>query len=605
MSPSPDYKNMILAIVLSMAVIFGWQYFIELPRMQAQQAAEAAKQATSQGDTSAGNAGQGAGNQTGGNAAIPADKAAELLPRAEAIAANPRIAIDTPRLSGSIDLLGGRIDDLTLKGYRETVDPQSPLVILLSPAKTAQSYFADTGWVGDTPDLPNAETLWQADGDKLTVDRPITLTWTNGAGLSFQRKISIDENYLFTIEDKVTNQGSGKIALSPYSRVVRVGAPQGASQTYVLHEGPIAVLDGTLEEESYGSVKSLAQEADPANPASGLHLYESQGGWLGITDKYWLVAGIAPNDEKLSARVFYDPRFDSYQADYTGAARDLAPGATVTIAHRLFAGAKEVKVLEDYRDRLEIPLFERAVDFGWFFFLTKPFFYLLDFLNKLIGNFGIAILCLTVIVKLAMFPLANKSYRSMNRMKALQPQMMALKESCADDKARFQRELMALYKREKVNPAAGCLPIVVQIPVFYALYKVLYVTIEMRHAPFFGWIRDLSAIDPTNVLNLFGLLPWEPSAYIGIPIIGTIIAFLSIGVWPLVMGFTMWAQMRLNPTPPDPIQARIMGFMPILFTFMLAHFPAGLVIYWSWNNLLSIGQQKMLMRSAAPKPAKT
>jgi YidC/Oxa1 family membrane protein insertase len=388
--------------------------------------------------------------------------------------------------------------------------------------------------------------------------------------------------------------------VTPYGRIVRYGTPKGASQTYVLHEGPIGVFDCapaagtseptgcTLQEYSYGKTRDEAED--------GVKLtHTSTGGWLGLSDKYWLVAQLPAPDEALTATMFYEPKGDFYQADFTGQPHQIAAGQSLERKQHLFAGAKVVRELTAYRDELNAPLFDRAVDFGLFWFLTKPLFFLLDTIFRFVGNFGIAILCLTVLVKAAMFPLANKSYRSMSKMKLLGPKMTELREKYGEDRAKLNQEMMALYKREKVNPAAGCLPIVVQIPVFYALYKVLYVTIEMRHAPFFGWIHDLSAPDPTSVLNLFGLIPWDYHMLFAIPLLGGLIHFLSIGVWPLIMGFTMWAQMRLNPTPPDPVQARIFGLMPIIFTFMLAPFSAGLVIYWAWNNTLSIAQQKLIM----------
>lgn len=602
MMPQTDKKNMIIAIALSAAIIFGWQFFFELPKAEKQRAAQEAQQAElaqqQAANAAAGNAaGTTASTGTASTVTAPGDQASPTLPRNAALEQSPRVTIDAPKLKGSVALKGGRIDDLVLKNYRETIDANSPNVELLSPAKAKQAYFADTGWVAASGvATPNAETLWSTTGTALTPQSPLTLTWDNGAGLVFTRKISIDDGYMFKVEESVANNGSATVALAPYSRVVRFGLPPSPSQTYVLHEGPMGVFDGTLNEEKYGTVKDHAEDADAGAPTS--MNYTSTGGWVGISDKYWLVAQIAPADAKISARYLYEPKFDSYQADYTADMRDVpAGGGSSSFTHQVFAGAKEVSLLEAYRDNLNIPLFERAVDFGWFFFLTKPLHAFLDWIVRYIGNMGLAILLLTVCVKAIMFPLANKSYASMSKMKALQPQMATLKAQYGEDKARFQQEMMALYKKEKVNPAAGCLPIVVQIPVFYALYKVLYVTIDMRQAPFFGWIHDLSMPDPTTFLNLFGLIPWEPALYLNTPVLGTLIHFLSIGVWPLIMGFTMWAQMRLNPTPPDPVQAKMFAVMPFIFTFMLGTMPAGLVIYWAWNNTLSIAQQKYIMYS--------
>ncbi|MBI2254576.1 MAG: membrane protein insertase YidC [Proteobacteria bacterium] len=607
MTPQTDKKNMIIAIAISAAIIFGWQFFYEMPRQEKLRAAHDAQQAELAATQSANQAVSGATNNTPttGTAATttaPGDAGiGQQLPRADALAQSERVAIDAPKLTGSVALKGGRVDDLVLKNYRETVAPDSPNVVLLTPSNSLHGYIAETGWWAPAGiAVPNATTTWKADGAKLTQQTPLTLTWDNGAGLVFTRKISIDDGYMFKVEDSVANNGGASVSLSPYSRVARFGLPPSPSQTYVLHEGPMGVFDGKLNEEKYHSVKSHFEDAEGTEPKS--MDFPSTGGWVGISDKYWLVAQVAPADAKLTAHYSYDPKFDSYQADYVADARDVAAGASASFTHQVFAGAKEVRLLENYRDNLNIPLFERAVDFGWFFFLTKPLHAFLDWIVRYIGNMGIAILILTVCVKAVMFPLANKSYASMNKMKALQPQMAALKEQYGEDKQRFQQEMMALYKKEKVNPAAGCLPIVVQIPVFYALYKVLYVTIDMRQAPFFGWIHDLSMPDPTSVLNLFGLIPWDPHLYMTMPIVGAALHLLSIGVWPLIMGVTMWLQMRLNPTPPDPVQAKMFAVMPFIFTFMLGSMPAGLVIYWAWNNTLSICQQKFIMYRHGTKP---
>ena len=593
-----DKKNMIIAIVLSMAIIFVWQFFFEMPRMEKMRAAqqEIATQQTQQQAVEA-------VESTG---AVPADSAGTITinsDRNAVLAQSPRVAIETPKLTGSIALKGGRLDDLVLTNYRETIEDHSPNVALLSPVGALHGYIAETGWsaVGDVA-LPNDQTVWQASGDKLTPATPVTLTWNNGAGLTFTRTISVDADYMFKIEDAVKNDGTAAVQLAPYSRVARFGLPPSPSQTYVLHEGPMGVFDGSKNEESYSAVKSDAEDVAEGNKTA--FEFASTGGWVGISDKYWLVAQIAPADAKITARYVFNPKLDSYQANYLADTREVPAGGSTAIAHEIFAGAKEVPLLEHYRDTKNIPLFERAVDFGYFFFLTKPLHAFLDWIFRYVGNMGIAILLLTVCVKAVMFPLANKSYVSMSKMKVLQPKMAELKEQYGEDKARFQQEMMALYKKEKVNPAAGCLPILVQIPVFYALYKVLYVTIDMRQAPFFGWIHDLSMPDPTTVLNLFGLIPWDPHLYFTMPFVGGILHFFSIGVWPLIMGFTMWAQMRLNPTPPDPIQAKIFAFMPFIFTFMLAPFAAGLVIYWAWNNTLSIAQQKFIMWKLEKSKAK-
>jgi YidC/Oxa1 family membrane protein insertase len=588
-----ENKNVLLAIVLSAAILIVWTIFVEGPRMAAQQAQIEAQQAAQQAAQPA----QQAGQQPAQQQAAPQDAGRQVVSREVALKATQRAAIDSPRLKGSINLKGARLDDLVLKDYRETIAPTSPNIVLLSPLDTEHAYYADFGWFSDSKDLrlPDKDTLWQADKTALSPGSPITLTWDNGQGLAFARKFEIDGEYMFTVTDTVTNAGGAPVTIAPYGRVVRYGTPKDASQMWVLHEGPIGVLDGSLKEHNYADTRDEAEDG-------ARFTYASAGGWVGITDKYWLVSQIPPQDESLTSNMFYDLKDDFYQVDFLSATRQVPAGGSATRTQHLFAGAKVVKSLDAYSEQLNIPLFDRAIDFGWFYFLTRPLFYLIDLIFRFTGNFGIAILCLTVLVKAAMFPLANKSYRSMSKMKVLAPKMTELREKYGSDRAKLNQEMMELYKREKINPAAGCLPIVVQIPVFYALYKVLFVTIEMRHAPFFGWIRDLSAPDPTSILNLFGLIPWDYHVLFEIPMLGALLVFLSIGVWPLVMGFTMWLQMRLNPTPPDPVQARIFALMPIVFTFMLAPFSAGLVIYWAWNNTLSIAQQRLIMWRMGVKP---
>jgi YidC/Oxa1 family membrane protein insertase len=574
-----ENKNVLLAIVLSAAILIVWTVFVQGPQLEKQQAAQQAQLEAQKSQ------------QPGQPAAAPQDTGRKVVSREDALTESPRVAIDTPRLKGSINLKGARLDDLVLKDYRETVDPTSPNIVLLSPANTEHGYFSDLGWLdaGNKIAMPGSETIWQADATELKPGQPVTLTWDNGQGLTFTRKFELDADYMFTVTESVANNATAPVELIQYGRTKRYGTPKGASQSYVLHEGPLGVFDGTLKEESYGAVHSNGVDEDPP------FTYTSTGGWLGMSDKYWLVAQIPPQDEVLDAKFYYDPKGDFYQVEFASAKQQIPAGGSITRTQHVFAGAKVVKMLDAYSETVNVPLFDRAIDFGWFYFLTRPLFYLLDLIYTFVGNFGIAILCLTVLVKGVMFPLANKSYRSMSKMKILGPKMQELKEKYGDDRAKLNQEMMAMYKREKVNPAAGCLPIVVQIPVFYALYKVIYVTIEMRHAPFFGWIHDLSAPDPTSILNLFGLIPWDYHVLFTIPLLGALVHFLSIGVWPLIMGFTMWAQMRLNPTPPDPVQARIFALMPIIFTFMLAPFSAGLVIYWAWNNTLSIAQQRLIM----------
>ncbi len=498
----------------------------------------------------------------------------------------PRLRISAPRVEGSINLLGARLDDLVLRDYHEQVNPDSPLVRLLEPRADPQPYYVQFGWTADSPDakVPDLDAQWTASAPELTVASPVTLSWDNGAGQVFEIALSVDANYLFTAEQRVRNTGAAAISVHPWSRIRRDYTPTTAGY-YILHEGLLGVLGGRLQEQTYDKVKS------ESNKTHGPSLdVPTTGGWAGITDKYWLTALIPDQTVPVIAsfRHLTENNGDRYQADFVS--KDplaVGPGAVGSSTTRLFAGAKVVQLLDRYESELGIPNFDKAIDFGWFYFLTKPIFYALDWLFKLTGNFGVAILIFTVFAKAVFFPLANKSYKSMSKMKLLGPKMQEIRERLKEDPAKMQGEIMGLYKSEKVNPASGCLPILVQIPVFFSLYKVIFVTIEMRHAPFFGWIHDLSAVDPTNVFNLFGLLPFDPAAYSHL---------LHLGAWPLIMGVTMFLQQKLNPPPPDPVQARLFQYMPIIFTFMLASFPAGLVIYWSWNNLLTIAQQWMIMR---------
>jgi YidC/Oxa1 family membrane protein insertase len=565
-------RNFILAIVLSMAVLFLWQFFF-VPTHQPPAKPEGGQ--SEQVDLGPPQPGEGA---AGGEVPQPGTQGATLT-REEALAQSPRIAIDTPSLKGSIALKGARIDDLTLKDYRETVERTSPNVVLLSPAGGPHAYYAEHGFVGGTAAedlaLPTAETVWTADTQgTLTPSSPVTLSYDNGKGLKFTRKIALDDKYMFTVTDTVENTGSQSVTLHPYALVSRHETPlvQGF---YILHEGLIGVIDESgLEEISYAH----ALENPPAT-------FKSQNGWLGITDKYWATV-VIPEQGKTFTATFLGKQAngrDRFQTDYLLAPLTIPAGGTNEAKGQVFAGAKEVNTVDTYAERYAIPKFDLLIDWGWFYFLTKPLFYALDYFYKLVGNFGVSILIVTVLIKLVLFPLANKSYVAMSRMKKLAPEMQRIKERYADDRMRQQQAMMELYKKEKVNPAAGCLPILVQIPIFFALYKVLFVTIEMRHAPFFGWIKDLSAPDPTSVFNLFGLIPWDPPH------------LLMIGIWPIIMGITMWVQMKLNPAPPDPVQAKIFTWMPVFFTFLLASFPAGLVIYWAWNNFLSVIQQAVIM----------
>jgi YidC/Oxa1 family membrane protein insertase len=580
-----DNKNFFLAIALSMAVLVGWNVFFGMPQME--------KQRQSQVPASAPTTAPVASTPGSAPVAAPAvdGTAAPAATRDLAIASVPRVVIDSTKVKGSIALRGADIDDIALKDYRETVDPTSPNIVVFSPGNGPDGYFARFGWLpaGGATDVPNAQTLWTADGATLTEKTPVTLTWDNNKGLVFKRKISIDDGYMLTIDDTVEAK-SGDASLVPYGLIRRIGTPQ-TSGYYILHEGLLGVFgDQGLKELTYSA---LDKEAALSATERGVTLKDSIGGWVGITDKYWASAIVPDQSKPFNATMAVATPTGStvrtYQTLVTNPAVKVESGQTATNTTRLFVGAKEVSRIDGYERTYGIKLFDRLIDWGWFYWITKPLFILLDAIYRFIGNFGVAILVVTVLVKLVFFPLANKSYSSMAKMKAVQPQMQALREQYPDDKVKQQQELMELYKREKINPLAGCLPVIIQIPVFFALYKVLFVTIEMRHAPFFGWIRDLAAPDPTSIFNLFGLLPFA------VP------AFLLIGVWPIIMGFTMFVQMKMNPEPQDPIQKTMFTWMPVFFTFLLASFPAGLVIYWSWNNLLSVLQQYMIMKRQGVK----
>ena len=566
-----EQRNLLLAIVVSVGILIGFQYLFEKLRPPPVTPAVPTQTAPAPNTAAPGTAAPGAPG-TVAPATGAAAPGAET--REQAIAEQPRVRINTPRLHGSVALTGGRIDDLTLATYHETVDPKSPEVVLLWPKATKDPYFAEFGWVAGTSGtkVPGPDTQWTASGGPLTPTQPLTLTWDNGAGLTFTRTIAIDENYMFTVRDAVRNGGSTPVNLLPYALISRTGTPQVGGY-YILHEGMIGELGGSLREVKYSSIET-------GKPID----YNSTGGWLGFTDKYWLTALVPSQEDAVKARFTHvvESGVDRYQSDYLGSQITVPADGTAATSTRFFAGAKEVNLLDAYAAS-GIPHFDLAIDFGWFYFLTKPIFKTLQFFYELLGNFGLAILLLTLIIKLLFFPLANKSYAAMSKMKLLQPEMQKIRERFPDDKARQQQEIMAMYKKVGANPLAGCLPIVIQIPVFFSLYKVLFVTIEMRHAPFFGWIHDLSAPDPTSFANLFGLIPFTPPE------------FLMIGAWPLLMGVTMYLQQKLNPQPVDPVQARMFMMLPIVFTYMLSAFPAGLVIYWAWNNLLSIAQQWAIM----------
>jgi YidC/Oxa1 family membrane protein insertase len=578
-----DNRNVILAVVLSMIVLFGWQFFIAGPQLeQAQRQAEITAQ-----QAEADQLAVPATNADGTAAAPAADTPQVFADRDSALAASDRVSIATADLEGSINLTGARIDDLQLRQYRETTEPDSAIVTLLKPAGLPDAYYVEQGWAaaaGATIAVPDSQTVWAVEGENatLTAQTPVTLVYDNGAGLIFRRTFAVDDYYLFTVTQSVENTGSGDVALFPYSRVVRHGNPQVAN-FFIQHEGPIGVLGtNNYVARKYADLQNERQVD-----------WASTSGWLGMADKYWATAVLPQPEAAINARFsFSQPNGTNvFQTSYVETQPVVVPaGGTVAHESFVFAGAKEDKVIAAYQETYGFDRLDLLIDWGWFHFLTKPMHWLLVTLYGILGNFGLAILAVTVIVKALFFPLANRSYASMAAMRRVQPEMKAMQERFKDDRAAQQQAMMELYKKEKINPLSGCWPILIQIPVFFALYTVIFISIEMRHAPFFGWIQDLAAPDPTNIFTLFGLIPWDPTA---LPLVGN---FLHLGVWPVIMGITMWVQMRLNPPPPDPTQAAIFNWMPVIFTFMLGTFPAGLVIYWAWNNTLSITQQWFIMK---------
>ena len=570
---NPETRNLVAAISLSMAVLIGYQLlFVDPKKDQIIQE----NVVNNLSDSS--------------NIPIPSNDNSLTVTsennKTEKFKNVPRVQLNSNETSGSISLKGARIDDITLTQYRETLDADSSLINLLLKSNEKNPYFIEHGW--SSPDglkVPNGKTLWKSSKNLLSPDTSITLSWDNGEGIIFYQDISVDDTFMFTINQRVKNNTNNAVTLYPYGLIRRTGEPE-TTKFFVLHEGPLGVFDGTLSEKSYEDLAESGQKGINIKPAES-------GGWTGLTDKYWMTALLPDQNEKYSFTYRYlNSSGGQYQTDFLGKALKIQAKSEGNFLSRTFAGAKRLALFDDYEERFNVKHFDLAIDFGWFYFLTKPFFYALSWANDYLGNFGLAILAITVLVKIVFFPLANKSYKSMAKMRNLSPEIQKLRERVGDDRQKLNQEMMNLYKKEKVNPAAGCLPILVQIPVFFALYKVLFVSIEMRQTPFFGWIKDLSVQDPTSILNLFGLLPYSTSIFPD---------FLNLGIWPLLMGVTMFLQQRLNPTPPDPIQAKIFAWMPVAFTFLLATFPAGLVIYWTWNNLLSICQQWLIMNGMKKK----
>ena len=596
MPPHDNSRNTILFVVIAGIMLMAYSYFVMGPQAERRQAAQEAAAEQNTGVTPVGATGPAP-------AAFISDRTVAL--GQEGIA---RVPIQTPTLTGSLSLKGARIDDLFLTRYRETLDEGSPPVELFRPQGMEHAYQALFGWNGtNVPGgVPGANTVWRlTEGATLTPTTPVTLTWDNGAGLRFTRRIALDDQYLFTVTDTVANFSAQPITIAPFGRVERQGVPPGLGKNQILHEGAIGTF-GTPGKYSTQQSKYAAWLKKP------VQTFETTGGWMGITDKYWMAALIPDQSERLDAefRVRDVNGLMVHEVNLQGQARTIAPGRQVTETQRLFAGAKRKEILSAYEQALDLPRFIYAIDWGFLFFLTRPIFIVVEFFYGVLGNFGLAILALTLTVRLFMFPLANKSYESMSKMRVLAPKMEEIKKKYPDDPPKQQQELMALYQKEKINPLAGCLPLLLQIPVFYAVYKMLSVTIEMRHQPFFGWLQDLSAPDPTNILTLFGLIPWDPGAT---PLIGSFLASgasggftLGLSVLAIVYGLTMWLQMAMSPPAPDPMQRKIFAFMPVVFTFIMAGFPAGLLIYWGWSNILTIIQQYVIMhRLKAENPIDT
>jgi len=561
-----DFKSLIIAMIAAMAILAGWQYFYEMPRMK-----EYEKQAIVRKQ----------------NLVISASKKTESQPSFVNVneglgGYKSRVIIEGDKVSGSISLVGARIDDLTLTKYHKS-DYDDSLVRLLNPSKTHDAYFSQFGWVSKSQNiqLPDSDTLWSADKRKIKSGESVKLTWTNNQGIVFQIKLCLDENYMFTIEKTVRNRSGNAIVLQEYSLINRI-FEQSEKKFAISHEGPVGVFNGILDEVSYEDLISKHKVDFDDN---------KQGSWFGVSDKYWLTAIIPDQNQKFNA-TFQHSKYsgkDRYQVGYLGQETIIPSGSEESKTSYFFAGAKVVSILDSYGKDLNLKLFDRAVDFGWFYFMTKPMFSALKFFYDLVGNFGLSILIVTVIVKAFLFPLANKSYYSMLKMKKLAPEMARIKELYPDDKMKQNQATMELYKKENVSPLSGCLPVLIQIPIFFSLYKVLFITIEMRQAPFYGWIKDLSMPDPTTIFNLFGLIPLQPPS------------FLMVGAWPIIMAVTMYIQQTMSPEPSDPIQAKVMKFLPLIFLFMFASFPAGLVIYWAWGNILSIIQQYFIKINASRK----
>ena len=555
-------KNLILAISLSALVLIMWSIFFVPPPPTIDKKQNKIEKIQEKNDIS--------------SPSIETTKKIKTVSRAKSLKTTKRIPVENENIIGSISLTGGIVDDIIFKNYTQNINSEEK-VILLSPNGLDEGYYIETGWASTNKniDLPNNKTEWSTVGNsKLTPNNPVTLKWTNDKQITFLKTIELDEKFLFKVKQQIKNDGNNKYDFYPYAQIVRDKKPKVLGY-YILHEGFIGVFDEELKEEDY---KDIEEKKFTAN---------SYSGWLGITDKYWITAIVPEKNRNFKSEFIYDK---NYRANFIQTEPiQSSPNQTISSEIRVFTAAKEVDVIDSYAKNQKIEKFDLTIDWGWFYFFTKPLFFVADYFFKLTGNFGFAIILITACIRLIFFPLANYSFKSMAKMKVLQPEMVRLKELHKDDKVKLQQEMMALYKREKVNPISGCLPVLIQIPFFFAIYKMLFVTIEMRQQPFFGWIQDLSARDPTSVFNLFGLIPWDPPT------------FLMIGAWPILMGLSMWVQQKLNPTPPDPMQAKIFMFFPIFLTIILAPFPSGLVVYWTINNILTIAQQWVIIRGTKVK----
>ena len=563
-----DNKNVFVAIALSMSVLLFWGAFFETPKTKIEEKTNNQTQEKTENSITP------SANQA---PSIEQLTIAKKVSRSESIKSSDRIKIENENIIGSISLDGGLIDDISFKNHKQKVEGNKNIEFL-NPVQTENGFYAESGWasIGNKIKVPTKNSKWQVEGNKvLTNKNPVILKWNNNEGVIFKKKIELDEKYLFKISQEIQNNSSQSVDLYPYAQITRNKVPDDIQNFYISHEGFIGVFDEELKEDDYDDIKE------------NKIVREANAGWFGITDKYWVAALVPKSGENFKSTFLYK---DAYKANYIlNRPTTINPSSNNSNEVRLFVAAKEVNNIDAYAADQNINKFDLVIDWGWFYFFTKPLFFIIDYFFKYSGNFGIAIVIITIGIRLIFFPLANYSFKSMAKMKAVQPEMMRLKELHKEDKVKLQQEMMALYRKEKINPASGCLPVLIQIPFFFAIYKMLFISLEMRHQPFFGWIQDLSDKDPTSLFNLFGLIPWDPPS------------FLIIGIWPILMGASMWVQQKLNPAPADPVQAKIFAFFPLFLTIILASFPSGLVVYWTVNNVLTIAQQWVIMRQTKVK----